>query len=455
MLFFNRKDTSKRTQYMQQKVQTYIQKQQLLTPNGPVIVGVSGGADSIALLHILISLGYDCIVAHCNFHLRMEESKRDETFVRKLAHSYSIPYYSIDFETTKYAESHKISIEMAARNLRYEWFGKLLEKLGAQAIVVAHHADDSIETLLMNLVRGTGIRGLTGIPIHNNKVVRPLLCCNRMELENYLTENKLQHVEDSTNQTNNYLRNRFRNEVLPLLIEINPSARKNLYKSIENLEGNLAIYQQSIEEIQKLIVDKTSEIIKMDINLIKSQVHIPTVMYELLSPYGFNPPVIEQITESLDGESGKVFFSETHRLVKDRKYLIINTKYANTKETYSISQTDGEITYPIRLKIKKLSVTSEFQVSKLQNCIHVDASKIIFPLVLRHWNQGDIFFPFGMKQRKKISDFFIDNRMSIAEKEQCWLLASGSDILWIVGYRTDDRFKVTNETKEVLEISIK
>ena len=439
---------------MQQKIQTYIEKLQLLTSKVPIIVGISGGTDSVVLLHILISLGYDCIAAHCNFNLRMEESIRDEEFVRKLAHSYSIPCYVIDFDTTKYAENHKISIEMAARDLRYAWFEDLIKKYHAQAIAVAHHADDSIETLLMNLVRGTGLRGLTGIQPRNKNVVRPLLCCTREELENYLIEQGLEHVEDSTNQENNYLRNKFRNELLPLLTEINPTARENLYKTLANLEGNFAIYQQAIDGIRSNIVDNYGNEIRLKIEQINQQIHVPTVMHELLSPYNFGTAQIEQITDALNAESGKVFYSETHRLVKDRKYLIISAKDDTKKNIYSISQTEIEITSPIQLTIRKMSIEDGFKPSKLLNCVHIDASLIQFPLELRRWNEGDAFYPLGMTQKKKLSDYFIDQKFSIPQKEQCWLLGSGGKIVWIVGHRLDNRFKITENTKDVIEISL-
>jgi tRNA(Ile)-lysidine synthase len=439
---------------MQQKVQTYIQKHRLLTPDGTIIVGVSGGIDSVVLLHLLISLGYSCVIAHCNFHLRMDESNRDEEFVRNLSHSYSIPFYHIDFDTIGYAEQHKISIEMAARDLRYAWFGDLTEKLDAQAVAIAHQADDSIETMLMNLVRGTGLRGLTGIFPRNNKVVRPLLCCTRSEIENYMLKNRLEYVEDSSNLKNEYQRNRFRNEILPLLIEINPSVRENLYRSIENLEGNLAIYEQAIEKIKELIIKKNKTTVKMDIELIQQQVHIPAVMFELLYPFDFHPSLIKEITDSLVGESGKIFYSDTHRLIKDRKYLIITPKEEIINEYYTINQTDEEIDFPIKLKINKRSVTHGFKISKQKNCIHVDASKLSFPLQIRHWKDGDWFFPFGMNNKKKISDFFIDSKLSLDQKEKSWLLVSGNDIVWIIGQRLDNRFRVNNETKEVVEITL-
>lgn len=439
---------------MQQKVQNYIEKHELLNHNKPVIVGVSGGADSVVLLHLLLSLGYNCVIAHCNFHLRMEESDRDEAFVLNLSNELKIPYYHIDFETDKYADSHHVSIEMAARDLRYAWFYELLEKLHAQAIAVAHHADDSIETLMMNLVRGTGLRGLTGIPVRNGKVVRPLLCCTRAEIENYIVEHNLEYITDSSNTMLDYQRNKFRNVVLPLLEEINPSVRQTLYDSIERFTGNLAIYNQAIEKIKTEVVNNESETIKLDIDLLKQQIHLPTIMFELLHNYGFGAATIKQITNQLDGESGKQFYSETHRLLKDRKYLIIRKIEPKTVDVYWISETETEISSPIHLKLNKLELSSDFQVSKEKCCIHIDASKLHFPLQLRRWKEGDTFFPFGMSNSKKISDFFIDNKFTLLEKEQAWLLVSGENIVWIVGQRSDNRYRVTEKTKEVIELII-
>ena len=439
---------------MQQKVQTYIQNHQLLNHEGRIIIGVSGGTDSVVLLHILKSLGYDCLIAHCNFHLRMEESDRDELFVRNLAKDLKIPACFIDFDTTQYAQDHKISIEMAARDLRYAWFYELLYTHDAQAIVVAHHADDSIETMLMNLVRGTGLRGLTGIQPRNHKVVRPLLCCSRLEIEAYLVRFDLDHIEDSTNASSDYQRNKFRNEVLPLLEEINPSFRQTLYDSLIRFDGNLIIYQQAIDNMKLEIIQNKPGLIKMDIDSIKKQVHIPTVMYELLHPYGFSPAIIEQITDQLDGESGKVFFSDTHRLLKDRKFLLISSKEVNTEESYTIDEDDFVIEVPFAMKMSKLTISTEFEVSKELNCIHADASKLIFPLLLRRWKEGDSFYPFGMNQRKKISDFFIDNKLSLIEKEHSWILESNNEIVWIVGQRMDNRYRVTKDTKEVIEFKI-
>jgi len=438
---------------MQQKVETYIQKHQLLDHKKAIIVGVSGGTDSVALLHILVSLGYNCVIAHCNFHLRMEESDRDEEFVRELGKQLHIPFYRIDFKTTEYASREGISIEMAARDLRYNWFHELLKELDAQAIAVAHHADDSIETMLMNLVRGTGLRGLTGIPPRNKKVVRPLLCCTRLELENYLIEEGLDHVEDSSNASTDYQRNKFRNEIIPLLEEVNPSARQTLYDSLLRFEGNLAIYQQAIDRIKEQIIYKTGGVIRLNIELIKQQVHIPTIMYELLQPYGFSPALIEQVTQNLDAESGKIFYSDNYRLLKDRKYLLLSAREETATDSYLIQKDDTELTEPIKLTLQKMTVTPGFKVSKEKGCVHLDAALLHFPLQLRHWREGDSFFPFGMKQRQKVSDFFINNKLSMLEKEHSWLLVSGEDIVWIVGQRMDNRFRLTDETKEVVEVN--
>jgi tRNA(Ile)-lysidine synthase len=320
---------------------------------------------------------------------------------------------------------------------------------------VAHHADDSIETMLMNLVRGTGLRGLTGIQPRNKKVVRPLLCCTRLELENYLIEEGLDHVEDSSNASTDYQRNKFRNEIIPLLEEVNPSARQTLYDSLLRFEGNLAIYQQAIDRIKEQIIYKTGGVIRLNIELIKQQVHIPTIMYELLQPYGFSPALIEQVTQNLDAESGKIFYSDNYRLLKDRKYLMLSAREETATDSYLIQEDDTELTEPIKLTLQKMTVAPGFKVSKEKGCVHIDAGLLHFPLQLRHWREGDSFFPFGMKQRQKVSDFFINNKLSMLEKEHSWLLVSGEDIVWIVGQRMDNRFRLTDATKEAVEVNCK
>jgi len=439
---------------MLQKVQSYIKKHELLVHNKPIIVAVSGGADSVALWHILRTLKYDCVIAHCNFHLRGEESDKDEEFVSRLAEKHTTPIFKISFDTVKYAAENSISIEMAARNLRYEWFHKMLEKLQAQAIAVAHHADDNIETMLMNLIRGTGLRGLTGIPIRNKKVVRPLLDCSRKEIEQYLSHNQLDCVEDSTNKLLDYQRNKVRNAIIPLLEEINPSVRQTLYDSSERFKETYNIYSESIKSISEEIVSSNSENVKIDIEKLKTQVSCKSILFEILHPFGFNSAIIQQIFETLDKTSGKQFFSETHCLLKDRNSLIIHKNKKNEHKTYLISENATEIGEPFEIRLKRMNKTNDFQVSKDNNKIHIDSTKLHFPLKLRKWQKGDVFYPFGSKGKKKISDFFIDKKLSLLEKESCWLLLSENEIVWIVGYRTDDRFCITDSTTKVLEISL-
>lgn len=439
---------------MLKRIQHYIEKHNLLTSGATVIVGVSGGVDSVVLLHILKNLGYNCIVAHCNFHLRSDESDRDELFVRNLAKTLHLQMEVINFQTVEYATTNKLSIEMAARELRYEWFYVLLEKYQAECIAVAHHADDNIETLLMNLIRGTGLKGMTGIPTKNEKVIRPLLCCNRSEIEEYLTANKLSHITDSTNASSKYLRNKYRNEIIPNLEEINPSVRNTLYDTIERFEGIHSFFQQAMQKTIAEIVIQSDNRLIISIIKLKEQGHTSTILYEILAPYGFSASTIEQVSENIDGESGKLYYSNSHCLLKDRECLIMEPLEIEKNKTFHIQKGDIEVKVPILMNISNIRNDHQIVFSKDAKEFYFDADKIKFPLTLRHWQEGDAFYPFGMKNKKKVSDFFIDNKLSRFDKENCWLLLSGNDIMWIVGYRTDNRFKITENTINVLKISL-
>ncbi len=442
---------------MIQKVKSYIQSCQLLQPAEPVIVAVSGGADSVALWHVLDTLGYNCIIAHCNFHLRGEESDRDERFVRQLATDHDVPFFKTDFNTTAYAEQHGISIEMAARDLRYDWFEQLRQDLHAQAIAVAHHADDNIETLLMNLLRGTGLRGMTGIPKRNGWVVRPLLACSRQEIEHYIAEQHLHFVTDSTNKSTDYKRNKIRNVLLPLLEDINPATRQTLYATVERMNDAYELYGQAIDLIKAETVRTTGHSTNIDIEKLLHHNAYRSVLFEVLQPFGFSPACIQQVAESLQGESGKRFYSDTHLLLKDRQYLVIqkrNDLRNLSAKPYLIDADCELLQQPFRLHMKRIGRDEQFRVSKTRDKIHVDFDKLTFPLTLRKWQEGDVFQPFGMKGKKKVSDFFIDCKLNVIEKEECWLLLSGNEIVWIVGLRTDDRFKITKDTRQILELKV-
>lgn len=433
---------------MRDIVRDYIEKFQLLTKDRPVLVGVSGGADSIALLTVLVKLGYSCIGAHCNFHLRGEESLRDEQFVADYLSSLQIPLCKIDFDTRKYAAGHNLSIEMAARELRYEWFEKKRQEYGTQAIAVAHHRDDSIETVLMNLLRGTGIRGLGGIRPKNGFIVRPLLCVSREEILTWLSEEKLQYVTDSTNLSDGYTRNFIRLRVLPLLEEINPSVRNAIERTSQNLSAVETIYIDVIEKAKSEVFQEGNRI---SISLLMQYPSPAAILYELLKPYDFTRLVIDDIFCSLTKESGKIFYSPTFRAIKDRNNLLLTPIDRTDPETSCVLTTEtGELEQPVKLSWQKVVIDKDFQIRKDKNWAYFDYEKLTFPLILRHWKEGDWFIPFGMKGRKKVSDYFSDHKFSRIDKEQIWLLCSGENIIWITGERSDNRFCVDEATKEVL-----
>lgn len=436
------------------KVRQFIETNQLLQDNERVLVGVSGGADSVVLLDVLLKLQYTCVVAHCNFHLRDEESNRDEKFVENLAEKYNLLYKKVDFNTVGYAKSNKISIEMAARELRYAWFNRMAAETKCSSIAVAHHADDSIETVLLNLIRGTGLKGLTGIELKNGNLVRPLLCCNRNEIEKYAGKYKLEYVTDSTNASNDYSRNKIRNVLLPLMSEINPSIKQTLAENTVRIRGAWKIYTDKIEEVKHEITSREGENFLINIEKLKNQPDVQTVLYELLQPFHFNSDVISDIYKSLDKRSGNRFFSDSHRLLKDRNFLIIDEIERVSSIEFPIDENTAEINFPIHLTFIKKENHPGFVPSKLSDTIHVDADKIKFPLTLRKWQNGDYFYPFGMKKSKKLSDFFIDEKLNRNQKEDVWILSTDNKIIWLVGLRLDNQFRINQSTKNILEIQL-
>ena len=441
---------------MLEKVREFIHKENLIPNNTKVIVGLSGGMDSMVLLDILILLGYRCTAAHCNFNLRGEESDRDENFVKKWCKSIDIPFTSINFDTKQYAVDRKISIEMAARELRYNWFETLRRHHQADFIAVAHHKDDSVETVLLNLIRGTGIKGLTGISPKNGYIVRPLLGISRSEIEKYISERDIPYVTDSTNNEDLYLRNALRLNVLPILEKLNPSVKDTIYRTSKNVTEAEKVYSDSIQKaIKKAFNDN-----KIDINVLKHTASPRSVLFELLTPYNFTPSTIEDISESINSISGKIFFSERgsysenkkYRLIKDRNFFLFEEvkEKCEEDETYSIEEGIREINSPINLKIKELRAPVEIKYNR--HFLYVDAEKIKYPLKLRKWRTGDWFIPFGMRGRKKLSDYFTDRKFSLKDKDDAWILTSSEDIVWIVGERNDDRFRITEDTKKIIII---
>lgn len=436
-------------------VERFIEQNGLFGKNDRLLVGLSGGADSVALVHLLVECGYDCVAAHCNFHLRGEESDRDERFVAELAGRLGIPLVKVDFDTEGYAELHKVSIEMAARELRYAWFEKIRVAQRCDYVAVAHHADDLVETFLINLSRGAGIHGLSGIKPKNGKIVRPLLSVSRSDVMDYLSKQGLKHVEDSTNAENVYVRNKFRNEIIPKLEEINPSFKKSVLQTAENLAEAERFIEDAVIDVKRDVMKRADGLLKISMYGLAKHENARFVLYEILSEFGFSAAVVDDVIKSFGAISGKQFFSQKYRLVRDRDCLIIVEKSdENTDAEFLIEENAELLSVPVRMELRRFSADN-FEVKRDKRFCFADADKLKFPLVLRKWREGDYFVPFGMKNRKKVSDFFIDRKMSLLEKEAVWLLVSEGNIVWIVGERADDRFKVDAETKNVIELQIK
>ena len=436
---------------MLQKIKSYIAQKRLLENDNVLITGLSGGADSMALLDIMTLLGYRCIAAHCNFHLRGEESEEDARFVKKWCKESDIEFTSVDFDTRQYAADKKISIEMAARELRYAWFEIVRKQFNADAIAVAHHKDDSVETVLMNLIRGTGISGLSGISPQNGKVIRPMLCVSRVEIENYLVERQIPFRTDSTNLEDIYTRNHIRLNVLPMLQKINPSVNETIFRTAENLAEAEKIYKKAVHADIEVVLKNN----RIDIEALKLSASPLSVLFEILSPLGFHPAVIDDVKAGLDASPGKQFFSPTHRLIKDRTCFLIDKikKTESDDPIYFIDAVSQEISTPVNLAIKLTGVPK--LIDKKSRMLYADVAKLQFPLKLRKWQAGDRFIPFGMKGKKKLSDFFTDQKFNLKEKEETWLLLSGEEVVWVVGHRADNRFKITPATERVLQIELK
>ena len=424
---------------MKKKVATYIARQQLIEPGSKVLVALSGGADSVALLRILLSLGYVCEAAHCNFCLRGTESERDEDFVRQLCQEQTVPLHVIHFDTTGEASRKHISIEMAARELRYTWFEQVRQACGAAAIAVAHHRDDSAETFLLNLLRGTGINGLQGIRPRNGYIIRPLLCLNRQEIITYLATLKQNYVTDSTNLEDTYMRNKIRLHLLPLMQQITPAANENLLKTAVHLTDAALLYQQAVNEGRKRILLDGGKAID-----IKALLHEPapnTLLFEVLHPLGFNESQIENIYRSLQSQPGKKFSTGKWTVIKDRDQLLI------------IEEQQKNI--PPVLDIQTYDYTPDFNIPHDKHSAAFDTGKLLHPLSLRLWQQGDSFVPFGMKGTKKVSDYLTDRKFSLAQKEQQWVLCCGEDIIWLVGERSDNRFRVNDATQSITIVTLR
>lgn len=420
-----------------QKVIRYIHEKKLFTKGDKIVVALSGGADSVALLRVLLQGGYACVAAHCNFHLRGKESDRDAAFVQALCAKLQVPLRITDFDTRTYAESHRVSIEMAARELRYAWFEEVRKQEQAQVIGVAHHRDDSVETFLLNLLRGTGIQGLKGIAPKNGAVVRPLLGVSRMDILTFLASLGQDYVMDSTNLKDDFTRNKLRLNILPALREINPSVSETIAETARRLSEVDAVYRVAMAEACRRVKESENRI---DIARLRKETAPQAVLFELLYPLGFHAAQLQDIFRSLDAEPGRLFYSSGYVVLRDRDSLIIKKR--------------GEKSQAWTLRQEMKAVKNGFQVPHDKCIACLDASKVTESLTLRKWQAGDRFVPFGMRGFKRVRDYLRDRKFSRFDKENQYVVCSGENIVWLVNERIDNRFRVTEHTREVIVLRV-
>ena len=437
---------------MLDQFQAYINRCHLIAEGDRLILALSGGIDSMALADLLLKTKVDFVAAHCNFHLRGDESDGDDWFVRKFAEKRGIQCFVKHFETERYAAKHGLSIEMAARDLRYGWFEQLRQQLGYDKIAVAHHADDQAETFFINLLRGAGLRGLKGMQPQNGVIIRPLLWASREQIRQYAVENHIVWREDHTNAETVYLRNKIRNQLLPAFDELHPEAQQGLYKSLEHLSAENALYRALLKEKLSQILKQNGEIQSLPIVNFQLSTINYQLLFEWLRQYGFNADQCLFIFDAMQTGIGNKYYSPTHQLVIGRNELQLSEIKSITDEENRIERGEEKIMSPIHLCFSQFEKTSDFIIDKSPDVAQLDADKIWFPLTLRHWRHGDRFHPLGMKGSKLLSDFFVDQKFTETQKENVLLLVSADNqILWVIGYRIDERYKVTSETKSIYQ----
>jgi tRNA(Ile)-lysidine synthase len=414
-----------------------------------LLLAVSGGLDSMVLMHLFQELNYSIGIAHCNFQLRAKESDEDENFVKLQAEKLQIPIFSTRFETEKFANDNKLSIQLAARKLRYDWFYQLLEEENYDYLLTAHHLDDQLETFLINLSRGTGIEGLTGIPATNDKIMRPLLPFSREEILAFAEENSLSWREDSSNASTKYLRNKIRHEVIPILKTLNPNFLPTFENTLEHLNQANALVNDAAKMQFDLVVKQLDDQNIFDIPKLLELPNYKAYLYQWLKDFGFT--AWNDIYDLVYANSGKQIFSETHVLLKDRNSLLLFEKREkHNAEIYFVKDFESKVNIPLKLSFCKVANISNVNA----NCIFVDENQLKLPLVIRKWQEGDVFYPAGMIGKKKLSKFFKDEKYSLFDKQNQWLLCSNDEIVWVIGKRADQRFLTNENTKNYIKITL-
>ncbi len=442
----------------------YIQKENLIQPTARLLLAVSGGVDSVVLCELCKQAGYHFVIAHCNFQLRGEESERDEQFVRRLGEKYGVEVFVKKFETAKIATAEKKSIETTARDLRYHWFYELTgtehpmtdkRQPALSFIVTGHHADDNIETVVMNFFRGTGIAGIRGMLPKLGKIVRPLLFVRRVQLEAFAANNQLAYVTDATNFENDYTRNFFRNKIIPLVKETYPEAEKNVLKNIHRFAETEQLYQQAIEQHTKKLLGKKGNEIHIPVLKLLKVKPLHTVLFEIIKQVGFTSHQVEEAIALLQSDTGKYIQSASHRIIKNRNWLIITPNRTTEAHNILIEEGDTNISFEKGILQTERHLIADYQPSGASHTAQLNAGEIKFPLLLRKWKQGDYFYPLGMDKKKKLSRFFIDQKLSLSQKENVWVIEMDKKIIWVVGLRIDNRFRIKDSTQQIIRLTLK
>ncbi|RFZ91895.1 tRNA lysidine(34) synthetase TilS [Mucilaginibacter conchicola] len=427
----------------------FVEQNGLFTPAGKVLAAVSGGMDSVLMVHLLKAAGYNFAIAHCNFMLRGADADADQQFTQQLAQTLGVPFYTTSFDTGQYAAEQKVSIQMAARNLRYQWFEQLRLQYGFDAIALAHHQNDTIETILLNLTRGTGIAGLHGILPQNGYLVRPLLFLNRDEIQTIISTQGLTYVEDASNASTKYARNKLRHKVVPVLKELNPNLEATFENNLRNFREMEQLLNNHVEQLANELLIPHDDNISLSIEKIKHLSPKRLLLFKLLQRFDFIETVIDDLLTALDKHPGRVFESATHRVVVDRQDLIITLK-SNTEAGELILHTGDKEGQWNGYRLNILHDDSALIIKDNPLAVSLDAALLVYPLSVRSWQQGDTFYPLGMKTRQKLSDFFIQQKVPLHAKKNIPLLVNGNgDIMWIGGYRPSDKYKVSASTKKV------
>lgn len=414
-----------------------------------LLLAISGGLDSMVLAHLLKQSGYYVSLAHCNFQLRGNESDGDEKFIREFASENNLKLFVTNFDTDSFAKDNKLSIQVAARQLRYIWFHQLLEENNLDYILTAHHLDDNLETFLINFTRGTGLEGLTGIPVQNDKIVRPLLNFSREEIKSFASENKIEWREDSSNSSDKYLRNKLRHDIVPILKGLNPSFLNSFQDTLSHLQQAKSLAEDASVLVYKQVVTEKEIQKHFNIAELKRLPNFEAYLFQWLQPFGFK--AWNDISNLTEAQSGKFVFSESYRLLKDRDVLILEPISTVDLNVYEIRENELEMKHPIHLQI---SFGNSIENQSDSNSIYVDKETLKFPLYIRKWQEGDYFCPAGIDGKKKLSKYFKDEKMSLAEKENTWILLSDNQVVWIIGKRSDRRFHIKNTTQEIVKIEI-